>query len=75
MTAGIVGIGLVQWLYFVAIARLPVGITLLLEYLAPVFVALWVCFVRHEPGPAPDLGGRWRCASSAWRSWPRCGRA
>jgi drug/metabolite transporter (DMT)-like permease len=47
--AGIVGIGLVQWLYFVAIARLPVGIALLLEYLAPVFVALWVRFVRREP--------------------------
>jgi drug/metabolite transporter (DMT)-like permease len=49
VVAGIVGIGLVQWLYFVAIARLPVGIALLLEYLAPVFVALWVCFVRREP--------------------------
>jgi drug/metabolite transporter (DMT)-like permease len=47
--AGIVGIGLVQWLYFVAIARLPVGIALLLEYLAPVLVALWVRFVRREP--------------------------
>ena len=48
VVAGIVGIGLVQWLYFVAIARLPVGIALLLEYLAPVFVAVWVRFVRHE---------------------------
>jgi hypothetical protein len=46
--AGIVGIGLVQWFYFVAIARLPVGIALLLEYLAPVLVALWVRFVRGE---------------------------
>ncbi len=49
LVAGIVGIGLVQWLYFVAIERLPVGIALLLEYLAPVFVALWVRFVRREP--------------------------
>jgi drug/metabolite transporter (DMT)-like permease len=49
VVAGVVGIGLVQWLYFVAIARLPVGIALLLEYLAPVFVALWVYFVRGEP--------------------------
>jgi drug/metabolite transporter (DMT)-like permease len=49
VVAGIVGIGLVQWLYFVAIARLPVGIALLLEYLAPVLVALWVRFVRREP--------------------------
>lgn len=45
---GIIGIGLVQWFYFVAIARLPVGIALLLEYLAPVLVVLWVRFVRHE---------------------------
>jgi drug/metabolite transporter (DMT)-like permease len=47
--AGVVGIGLVQWLYFVAIERLPVGIALLLEYLAPVFVALWVRVVRDQP--------------------------
>lgn len=45
---GIIGIGLVQWFYFVAIARLPVGIALLLEYLAPVLVVLWVRFVRHQ---------------------------
>jgi drug/metabolite transporter (DMT)-like permease len=42
--AGIVGIGLVQWFYLVAIRRLDVGIALLLEYLAPVLVALWVRF-------------------------------
>lgn len=47
--AGVVGIGIVQWAYFVAIDRLPVGIALLLEFLAPLFVALWVRFVRHEP--------------------------
>lgn len=46
--AGISGIALVQWFYFVAIARLPVGIALLLEYLAPVLVAIWVRFVRRE---------------------------
>jgi drug/metabolite transporter (DMT)-like permease len=45
VTAGLVGIALVQWLYFVAIRRLDVGIALLLEYLAPVLVALWVRFV------------------------------
>lgn len=48
LVAGVVGIGLVQWLYFVAIARLPVGIALLLEYLAPVLVVVWVRFVRRE---------------------------
>lgn len=48
VVAGVVGIGLVQWLYFVAIARLPVGIALLVEYLAPIMVLLWVCLVQHE---------------------------
>lgn len=49
LTAGVVGIGLVQFFYFVAIGRLPVGIALLLEYLAPVLVVVWVRFVRKEP--------------------------
>lgn len=44
----IFGVALVQWLYFVAIDRLPVGIALLLEYLAPVLVALCVRFVYRE---------------------------
>lgn len=48
VVVGIVGIGLVQWFYFVAISRLPVGIALLLEYLAPVLVVLWVRFVRRQ---------------------------
>lgn len=48
VAAGVVGIGMVQWLYFVSISRLPVGVALLLEYLAPVLVALWVRFVGGE---------------------------
>ena len=46
---GIVGVALVQWLYFVAIERLPIGIGLLLEFTAPVLVALWARLVWHEP--------------------------
>lgn len=45
---GVVGIALVQWLYFVAIARLPVGVALLLEFTAPLMVALWARFVQHK---------------------------
>ena len=45
---GVVGVALVQWLYFVAIARLPVGVALLLEFTAPVMVALWARFVQHQ---------------------------
>jgi drug/metabolite transporter (DMT)-like permease len=46
---GIVGFALVQWLYLVSIERLPIGIGLLLEFTAPVLVALWARLVWHEP--------------------------
>jgi drug/metabolite transporter (DMT)-like permease len=45
---GLVGIALVQWLYFVAIENLPVGIALLIEFTAPLFVALFARFVYGE---------------------------
>jgi drug/metabolite transporter (DMT)-like permease len=46
---GVVGVALLQWTYFVAIDRLPIGIALLVEYTAPVLVALWARFVSREP--------------------------
>jgi drug/metabolite transporter (DMT)-like permease len=46
---GICGLALVQWLYFLAIHRLEIGIALLIQYLAPLLVALWVRFVVHRP--------------------------
>jgi drug/metabolite transporter (DMT)-like permease len=46
---GIVGLGLVQLLYFLAIHRLEIGIALLIQYVAPVLVALYARFVRKEP--------------------------
>jgi drug/metabolite transporter (DMT)-like permease len=45
---GIVGVALVQWLYFVAIHNLPVGVALLIEFTAPLFVALFARFVYEE---------------------------
>ena len=61
---GVTGIAMVQWLYFVAIQRMPVGIALLFEYTAPLLVALWVRFVQRQPvrsrlwlGLACALGG------------------
>jgi drug/metabolite transporter (DMT)-like permease len=45
---GVTGVALVQYFYFVAIDRLPVGIALLLEFTAPVLVALFARFVYHE---------------------------
>ncbi|HEY2937154.1 MAG TPA: EamA family transporter [Gaiellaceae bacterium] len=46
---GVLGLTFVQLFYFLAIHRLPVGIALLLEYLAPLVVALWARYVMHEP--------------------------
>lgn len=45
---GIVGFAGVQWTYNIAINRLPLSIALLLEYLGPVLVVLWVRVVRRE---------------------------
>ena len=46
---GIGGLAFVQWLYFLAIHRVPIGIALLVQYLAPLLVALWARFVYREP--------------------------
>ena len=45
---GLIGVAALQWTYFVAINRLPVGIALLLEYQAPILVALFARFFQHE---------------------------
>jgi len=46
---GMLGVALTQWLYFVAIERLPVGVALLIEFTAPIMVALWARFGMKEP--------------------------
>jgi drug/metabolite transporter (DMT)-like permease len=46
---GVVGVAMVQWLYFVALTRIPVSLTLLIEFTAPLMVALWVRFVLGRP--------------------------
>src|SRR3954471_23281072 len=45
---GVVGVALTQFLYYVAIGRLPVGIGLIFEMTAPVLIALYVWLVRGE---------------------------
>jgi len=45
---GIGGLALVQWFYFLAIHRLEIGIALLIQYLGPLFVAIWARTVGHE---------------------------
>jgi len=48
---GLLAFCLVQTLYVLALSRLPVAVALLLEYLAPVLVALWVRTVRRTSLP------------------------
>jgi drug/metabolite transporter (DMT)-like permease len=45
---GVVGVALTQFLYYVAISRLPVGIALIFEMSAPVLIVLYVRLVRRE---------------------------
>jgi drug/metabolite transporter (DMT)-like permease len=45
---GVVGVAMPLWLHFLALSRLPVGVALLVEFTAPVFVALWMRFARRE---------------------------
>lgn len=46
---GLVSLAANQVVFTMSLSRLPVGVALLLEYLAPALVALWVRFVRCEP--------------------------
>lgn len=46
---GILGLAFVQFLYFVAISRLDVGVALVIQYVAPVLVALWARLVMKAP--------------------------
>jgi drug/metabolite transporter (DMT)-like permease len=46
---GIAGLAFVQWFYFLAIHRIALGVALLLQYTAPLLVALWARFAYHEP--------------------------
>ncbi|MFF4412723.1 DMT family transporter [Streptosporangium sp. NPDC001559] len=53
----VVAVAGVQALYFAAITRLPVGVTLLIEFTAPVLVVLWVRFVRRVRLPRAAFVG------------------
>ena len=45
---GVFGVALVQLFYFLAIHRLQIGVSLLIQYLGPLFVALFAFFVLRE---------------------------
>jgi drug/metabolite transporter (DMT)-like permease len=46
---GVLGVAMTQWLFFVAIERMPIGIALLIEFTAPIMVVLWVRLAWHRP--------------------------
>jgi len=69
---GLSGFFLVPLLYFVAIGRLSVGVALLFEYTAPLFVALWTRLVQRRAvrrrlwaGLALSLTGL-ACVAEVW---------
>ncbi|WP_171163060.1 DMT family transporter [Streptomyces sp. I05A-00742] len=69
---GLLAVAGVQACYFAAISRIPVGVALLIEYLAPALVLGWVRFVQRRPvsrgaavGVALAAGGL-ACVVEVW---------
>jgi len=54
---GLAGVALAQVMYFAAVARIPIGVAMLLEFTAPILVALWVRFVRGTRLPRQAWAG------------------
>ena len=46
---GVAGLAFVHFLYFTGITHLDIGIALVIQYIAPVLVAVWARFFVHEP--------------------------
>lgn len=70
----LVGCAAVQAFYFATVARLPVGVAILIEYLSPVLVVAWVRLVRRVRLPGPVLAGPplaiigLACVVEVWRA-------
>ncbi|HEY5834480.1 EamA family transporter [Streptomyces sp.] len=54
---GMLGIAGCQALYFVAIARIPVGVAILVEFLGPTLLLGWVRFVQRRPVSRAAVAG------------------
>ena len=48
---GIIGYAGVQAFYFVAIVRMPVSVGLIIEFTAPIWITLWIRYVRKQYVP------------------------
>lgn len=54
---GFIGVAACQLFYFNAVARLSVGVALLLEYLAPVLIVLWLWAASRRRPSVMTVGG------------------
>lgn len=54
---GLIGVAACQLFYFNAVARLSVGVALLLEYLAPVLIVLWLWAASRKRPRALTIAG------------------
>ncbi|CEA07326.1 putative inner membrane transporter YicL [Arthrobacter saudimassiliensis] len=54
---GLIGVAGCQFFYFNAVNRLSVGVALLLEFLAPVLMVLWIWAVRRRRPGLPTMLG------------------
>ncbi|WP_320536970.1 EamA family transporter [Pseudarthrobacter sp. IC2-21] len=54
---GLIGVAACQLFYFNAVARLSVGVALLLEYLAPVLIVLWLWIASRKRPRILTFGG------------------
>ena len=55
---GVLGIALTQYLYFAAIELLPIGVALLIEFTAPLMIAIWFRFGLGAPRRSPLVWAR-----------------
>ena len=49
---GVVGFAAVQVGYFIAIARMPISIALIIEFTAPIWIVIYIRFVRKKSVPS-----------------------
>jgi drug/metabolite transporter (DMT)-like permease len=54
---GLLGIAGCQGLYFAAVARIPVGVAILVEFLGPALLLGWIRFVQRRPVSGAALAG------------------
>lgn len=49
---GVIGFAAVQFGYFIAIARMPISIALIIEFTAPIWIVIYIRFIRKKSVPS-----------------------